>query len=148
MQFDSLINNLLKEKVSREDRIKALKSMANKSFRVIEVAAGRAVDIISDEIVIGSSIEEVAEEEAIKAKQIIRDQFAGDYEQDLMNAEEYIEHWFEGPAYNEDRSQAQFNSSEEGYTIILSTDSKYFDYSEEYLHDNWREMSNEIKWGR
>ena len=145
MKFDSIINNILKEEeLSREDRIKSLRDLgAIKSFRVIEAVEGRATDIVSDEIVNGTSIEEVAEEEVIKAKQSIRDQFEGEGEE---GADDYIENWFEGPVYNDDRSQSQFLFGEENSIIILSEDSKYFDYSQDDLYDNWRVMCNEVKW--
>ena len=148
MKFDDIINNILKEEdLSREDRIRALKNMSTNSFRVLEVVEGRALDIVNDELVQGSNIEEVAEEEMAKAKQIIRDQFTVDYDRDLLEADDFIRHWFEGPVYNKDRSQAQFNFSEEGCIVILSNSSKYFDYSQDELYDNWREMSNEVIWG-
>jgi hypothetical protein len=144
MNFNKLINSILKEELSREDRIKSLRDLgAIKSFRVIEAAEGRATDIVGDEMVSGSSIEEVAEEEVIKAKQIIRDQFEGEGEE---GADDYIENWFEGPVYNDDRSQSQFLFGEENSIIILSEDSKYFDYSQDDLYDNWRVMCNEVKW--
>jgi hypothetical protein len=149
MNFDNLVNNNLGEELSREDRIKALRDLgANKSFRVIEAAEGRATDIVSDKIVDGTSIEAVAEEQMLKVKQVIRDQFEGEGEE---GADVYIENWFEGPVYNDDRSQSQFIFGEENSIIIkvfiiLSKDSKYFDYSQDDLYDNWREMCNEVKW--
>lgn len=148
MKFNSLINSLLNEEElsDREKRIEVLKNIS--SFRVLEVAEGRALDIVHDEIVYGSNIEEVAKEEIAKARQNIIDHFVEEeeYAEGFMNADDYIMHWFEGPAYNEDKSQAQFNFSEEGYMVILSDSSKYFDYTKDELYDIWREMSNEVKW--
>lgn len=145
MNFDEIINSILKEEeLSREDRIKSLRDLgAIKSFRVIEAVEGRATDIVSDEMISGSSIEEVAEEQMLKAKQFTRDLFEGEGEE---GADEYIENWFEGPVYNDDRSQSQFLFGEENSIIILSEDSKYFDYSQDDLYDNWRVMCNEVKW--
>ena len=151
MHFNTLVNTILlnEEGLSdREKRIETLKSMSTNSFRVLEVAEGRGHDIVHDEVVQGSNIEEVAEEEMAKAKQSTIDHFVEEEgAEGLMNANDYIRYWFEGPVYNEDKSQSQFNFSEEGYVVILSSSSKYFDYSQGELYDNWREMSNEVIWG-
>ena len=45
MRFDKVINNLLKEEVSREDRIAALKSISQERKFNVEVYRGRGVEI-------------------------------------------------------------------------------------------------------
>jgi hypothetical protein len=98
-----------------------------------------------DEIVEGEgSIEIIAEEVFLKVKQHI---FTDDEDANsvcpAMSA--FIEWWFKGPAYNENWSIAQCETPE-GCITILSEASKYFNYSEEDIYDNWKEICREVKW--
>ena len=149
MKFNNLINNLLKEEeLSRLDKIKALKSIPNTvQCRVMELTMCRGeTDINSDELEEGTDIETVA----TKAKENFIDNIRVDFENDEEDGEDdlqkYVEDWVYGPVVSEDRTVAGVATGEESSILVLSHDSKFFNYSEDELHNNWEEIDGSLDW--
>ena len=146
MQFDDIISRFLCEEPSREERIKALKSIPSTvQCRVMMLTMCRGeTDIDSDELKEGTDIESVAE--AAKKQHIddIREDFEGEDGEDELQA--YVEDWVYGPVISDDRTVAGVSTGEESMIIILSQDSKFFGYSEDELSDNWDEINDCLNW--
>lgn len=150
MKFNDIINELLGEDSSREDRIKALKSIPNTvQYRVLDLAMSRSeTELISDELKEGSDIESVAEAAKQQYIDTIREDFEnheedGDGEDELQR---YVDDWVYGPVISDDRTVAGVSTGEESMIIVLSQDSKFFGYSEDNLHDNWEEINDCLNW--
>lgn len=149
MKFDGIISRFLCEEPSeRERRIDALKSIPNTvQCRVMELTLCRGgTDINSDELEEGTDIETVA----TKAKENFIDNIRGDFENDEEDGEgdlqQYVNDWVYGPAVSEDRTVAGVVTGEESTILVLSHDSKFFNYSEDELHDNWEEIDGCLDW--
>jgi hypothetical protein len=151
MKFNDIINELLGEDSTREERIKALKSIPSTvQCRVMMLTMCRGeTDIDSDELKEGTDIESVAE--AAKKQHIddIREDFLVDAEEGEDGEAEfqsYVEDWIYGPVVSDDRTVAGVSTGEESMIIVLSQDSKFFDYTEEDLQDNWDEINDCLNW--
>ena len=151
MQFNDIISRFLCEEPSREERIKALKSIPSSiQCRVMMLTMSRGeTDIDNDELKEGTDIESVAE--AVKRQHIndIREDFLVDAEEGEEGEDEfqsYVEDWIYGPVVSNDRTVAGVSTGEESMIIVLSRDSKFFDYTEDELQDNWDEINDCLNW--
>jgi len=148
MKFNDIINELLGEDSSREERIAALKSIPNTvQYRVLDLAMSRGeTDVISDELKEGSDIESVA----TSAKENYIDSIRVDFENDEQDGEDelqnFVNDWVYGPVVSDDRTVAGVSTGEESMIIVLSQNSKFFDYTEDDLQDNWEEINDCLNW--
>jgi hypothetical protein len=148
MKFNDIINELLGEDSSREERIAALKSIPSTvQYRVMDLAMSRGeTDVISDELKEGSDIESVA----TSAKESYIDSIRVDFENDDEDGEDelqnFVNDWVYGPVVSDDRTVAGVSTGEESMIIVLSQNSKFFDYTEDDLQDNWEEINDCLNW--
>ena len=148
MKFNDIINELLGEGSSREERIAALKSISKTTqYRVLLLTMCRGeTDIDSDELEEGTDIESVA----LKAKNDFIDNIREDFENDEEDGEDelqdFVNDWVYGPVVSDDRTVAGVSTGEESMIIILSQDSRFFGYTEDDLHDNWEEINDCLNW--
>jgi hypothetical protein len=148
MKFNDIINELLGEELSREDRIKALKSIPSTvQYRVMDLAMSRGeTDVISDELKEGTDIESVA----TSAKESYIDSIRVDFENDEEDGEDelqkFVNDWVYGPVVSDDRTVAGVYTGEESMIIVLSQNSKFFGYTEDDLQDNWEEINDCLNW--
>ena len=148
MKFNDIINELLGEDSSREERIAALKSIpASGQYRVLDLAMSRGeTDVISDELKEGSDIESVATSAKESYIDSIREDFENDEEDGEDELQNFVNDWVYGPVVSDDRTVAGVSTGEESMIIVLSQDSKFFGYSEDDLHDNWEEINDCLNW--
>lgn len=152
MKFDDIISRLLCEEPSqRETRIQALKSIPSTvQCRVMNLTLCRGeTDIENDELKEGTDIEAVAE--AAKQQYIndIRESFENDAEEGEdaeADLQSHVDDWVYGPVVSDDRTVAGVVTGEESSILVLSPDSKFFNYSEYELNDNWEEIDSCLDW--
>lgn len=146
-KFNNLYSSILKEEVSREDRIEALKTLAiPSSYRVLDISQCRGeIEINGEEQVEGTDIYAVAAEaKETYINNVLAADFGDDEGEEEVQA--YVDEWVYGPYVNSKEDIAFINTGEESFLLIISSKSEFFYFEEDEFYDNWAEISNQIRW--
>ena len=123
MKFDKIINSLLKEGLSREDRIDVLKNMpTHRNFKVVEVSLSRGYARLRSEYEVQESdLEEVCRVARNRAIEELKEEY-----DDAQEAEEYIREWFGEPICNEGIDVGGCPIGEEVTLLVIGDESIYW----------------------
>jgi hypothetical protein len=123
MNFDNLVNSILGEEVSREDRIKALTSLGNiKHYKVLDITNSRGVDfLVSVKDIEALSLEEATD----KTMQLEIDKITADLQDDPAYLERYLRDWVFSKV-SEESDIGYVNTGEESGYVIIGQSSSYW----------------------
>ena len=144
MTFNKFVTLLLREDISKDERINALKKLNELiHFKVIDTSTSRGLtDIYSTEIVTGR-MPSVAEQVKDRFITHIADDF--DSEEEL---EKYVDEWVTGPLRSNEGEEYVILTGEETAIFIFSQDSKFFNYTDEEILANFDEIDGLFDWNQ
>ena len=132
MQFNKIVNSILGEEVSREDRIKALTSLGNiKHYKVLDITNSRGVDfLVSVKDIEALSLEEATD----KTMQHETVKVTTDLQDDPAYLERFLSDWLFSKVSEEDDIGYVNTGEESGYVIIGQNSSYWSPDDIDYKH--------------